>query len=296
MENATPMDSTGSESNESAELNLEGLDTEHVAEPVVEPWRAAKHKVKVDGQEMEVDYDTLLKDYQTSKAAQQRFNEAAQTRKQAEEILQLFKQDPRKALTHPSIGVDLNSFAQQILAEQIEEAMLSPEQREARDMKKKLSIYEQQEQQQRERVKAEQEEQLRVTAESELSSTVMTALQSGGLPNTPATVTRIATYMYQAYQQGFEATPEQIINHVKNGYMDDVKTLLGSSPEETLLAILGPDVVNKIVKSQLNKVKKGQAKQLALPTTLTERNQPNAKPARMSREEYFESLKKKIQD
>ena len=113
-----------------------------------------KYKVKIDGEELEVDEEELLRGYQTKKAADKRFQEGAMARKQAEEFVRLLKEDPFKVLSNPQIGHDVRQLAEEFLASQLEEEMLSDEERERREMKRKLQEYEESEK----KKKQEQEE------------------------------------------------------------------------------------------------------------------------------------------
>ena len=56
--------------------------------------QARLYKVTVDGQEMEVDEDELRRGYAHNKAAAKRMEEAAFTRKEAEQVIRLFKDNP----------------------------------------------------------------------------------------------------------------------------------------------------------------------------------------------------------
>jgi len=70
---------TGEEGTEVLE-GTEGLDEGNEAAPEVRKFR-----VKVDGEEIEVDEATLLRDYQLSKASHARMQQAAAVRQQAED-------------------------------------------------------------------------------------------------------------------------------------------------------------------------------------------------------------------
>jgi hypothetical protein len=119
-------------------------------EPKPEP---RKLKVKVNGAEREVPEDELVRRYQMEESANQRFEEAAKLRKEAEteraavrKFFEAVKQDPKAFFSDPRIGVDVKKFAQELLAAEIkaqmaaeEEKTLSPDQRRLRELEKELS-------------------------------------------------------------------------------------------------------------------------------------------------------------
>ena len=95
MENESTAGTEGAETTETAE----GLETQVETTPAPEVRR---HKVKVDGEELEVDEATLLKDYQLARASHARMQEAARLRQEAEaQVAQIralaeqTRQDPR---------------------------------------------------------------------------------------------------------------------------------------------------------------------------------------------------------
>ena len=51
-----------------------------------EPWRKVGHKVKYGGQEVEVGYDELVRDYQNSKESTRRYQEASRLHSEAQTV------------------------------------------------------------------------------------------------------------------------------------------------------------------------------------------------------------------
>ena len=82
--------------------------------------QARLFKVMVDGQEVEVDEKELLRGYAHNKAASKRMEEAAMSRKEAEQVLKLFKQNPKEAFK--LLGHDARKFAENIINEELQEA------------------------------------------------------------------------------------------------------------------------------------------------------------------------------
>lgn len=215
--------------------------------------QARLYKVMVDGQEMEVDEDELKRGYAHNKAAAKRMEEAAMTRKEAEAVLRLFHDDPKMAFK--MLGKDARQFAEQLINEELQEALLSPQERELREYKKQLSQYQQAEKQAREQYEREQQEAEMARYTEQIQNEIVQTLESSGLPKTERTIGRIAYYMQAALHAGYkDVRPSDVIEYVKKDYQADLKSLLGGLSEEQIEMFLEADVVRKIAKSTVKKV------------------------------------------
>lgn len=243
--------------NENIEAPVEN--TETIETPVID-FKNTKHKVKIDDEtEEEYSYEDLLKFAKENKRSQNRYYEADQMKHQAEELLALAKNDPKALLTHPLIGQDLRKFANEIIAEAMEEELLNPDQKELRKTKRELDELRSLKQQQEEKANQEQEDTLRGQYEEDYSNQIVEALVEQGLPKTEYTIKRLAEYMLQAYNQGFkEVKAKDIAPLVKQDFIAEQNQIYSASDEEALLNLLGEDVIKKIVKGHLNKAKKEQ--------------------------------------
>jgi hypothetical protein len=98
-------------------------------------------KVKVDGQEQELDEEEVVRDYQSNKAAQKRFAEAAALRKEAEQIIknwngmrEQYKSNPELALEHlKGLGVDVDAVARNRAIKKLEWDLMTPQERQAHE-------------------------------------------------------------------------------------------------------------------------------------------------------------------
>lgn len=281
----------------SSEINSEGIGSESpVITEDMSPAEIAheirKFKVKIDGQELEVDEDELLRGYQTTKSAQQKFNEASLLRKQSEEFIRLAKSDPRKLLTHPGIGIDLQEFANSILAEQYEEQLLSPEEKELRNLRNQLAEFENQKKEAEARAQQEELDKYTAMYEQEYTEKIIGALETSGLPKTEYTVKKIAEKMLIAAERGLDVEPADVIHFVKADYMNDIKTLFGAANEDILMQLLGDDITKKVLKGSMKKIK---GKAPVTPTRITEPTKPiTGKPQEnkfLSREEWMAKIR-----
>lgn len=241
-----------------------GTEETPVETPKVE--EPPKFRVKAAGREVEVTQEELIKAYQKSVGAEERMTKAAEMEKQAVAILKLAKEDPKAFLSHPAIGADIKAFVQRAINEQLEEEMLTPEQKEQRAMRQELERLRGEAQRQKEAEESARMEQLTAHYQEELSNQIVSALDTSGLPRTEQTVARIAQYMQVALENGLEnVTAADVVPYVKRDYEQAIKALLGTADETSLLNLLGDELTSKAVKAHLNKSKKAPAATPASP-------------------------------
>lgn len=205
------------------------------------------YKVTVDGQDLEVDEDELRRGYAHNKAASKRMEEASMTRKEAEQVLRIFKENPREAFK--MLGSDARKFAEQVINDELSEALLSPQERELRDYKSKVDKYESESRAAKEQYEREQLESSIAQQAEAIQADIIGSLESSGLPKTERTVSRMVYYMQAALQAGFNVTPKDVVDQVRADYKADLNSMLGGLPEDALEAFLGADVVKRIAKS-----------------------------------------------
>ena len=219
---------------------------------------ARMFKVTVDGAEREVSEDELRRGYSHGTAAAERMRQANETRTQAEQVLKIFKENPREAFA--KLGVDAKAFAEQVLSEHMEDAMLTDDQKEMKRLRKWESEMKAKTDSEKAAAQAQAEAAFREQVSQDLQSDIIGALDSSGLPKNEYTVGRMAYYFEAAISAGFQnVTAKDIIGHVKEEYQKDVRAMLSSVPEDSLLNFLGDDFTKKTVKAHLAKVNKGKA-------------------------------------
>lgn len=162
----------------------------------VEVSTPQKYKVKIDGQELELPPEELIKGYQLNQASQKRFQEASQLKQQADqqmEMLQFAKSNPIEFFR--ATGLNAKSFAEQVLLQELEESMLSPEEKELRDLKQWKSNYEMQLAKQQEEQQQAQYSLLEEQTAQELESEILEVLSANNMKPTPKNIARVAEYL-----------------------------------------------------------------------------------------------------
>lgn len=218
------------------------------------PAEIRKFKVKVDGQEMEVDENELLTGYQTRKAADKRFQEASELRKQSEEFAKLLKNDPIKLLSDPRLGHNFREMAEKYLYEQLQYESLSPQERELKEAKEKLQAYEKEEKSKKEAAEQAQRDELRSRYAQDYQSKIVAAIQTSGLPASEHTVKKMAFYMHEGLKRGYKLEPSDVIDLVREDYVTEQKQLFGGLDPAQIIEMLGPDLASKIRQHDIAKL------------------------------------------
>ena len=243
---------------------------------------ARLYKVTVDGQEMEVDEDELRRGYAHNKAAAKRMEEASMTRKEAEQVLRIFKENPREAFK--ILGHDARKFAEQLINDDLNEALMSPQEREMRDMKRELETRRGAERAQKEAWEKEQQDRQLAQHAEAIQNDIISTLETSGLPKTNYTVGRIVYYMQSALQQGYNVSPRDVISYVKDDYVNDIKSMIGGANEDAIEAFLGSDLVRKVAKSTV-KAAKGTASVVS--KSVNQNRSPKAEKTIKSPKDFF---------
>jgi hypothetical protein len=211
---------------------------------------------------------------QKGDSADQKFQEAAYMRKQAEDFIKLLKTNPEAVLGNPAVGLDVQKWAEEFLWNRMEEAKKSPEQKEAEANKRKLSEYQERERMEAEKQKETAFEQAKEQYKGKLTEDIISTLSQTNLPKSARTVARMAHYILQAKQSGWnDVTPKDVVDMVREDYVQEHNELLGALPQEELLKILNAEVRKKIREAELWALKHpGQPVPAALQPKLNEEN------------------------
>lgn len=241
-------DVSSEEVDNTTESDTEGSSEEAKPEP-------RRYKVKVDGNEEEVDEETLLKAYSKIKAADAKFQEAAQIRKQSEQFIHLLKTDPIKVLSNPKLGIEFRKLAEEYLVSQLEEESLDPKEKEFRAYKKQVDEMNAEKKRQEDVVESKRASELRDHYQNDYSTKITAALESSGLPKTQQTVKSMAFYMSEGLKRGYDLSPNDVAALVKQDYIDQQKALFSSLDGDDLEAMVGAEVAEKLRKNSLKKLK-----------------------------------------
>lgn len=279
----------------------EGEDSteEEVSEPEL-------YTITVDGEQIQVTLDELLKNVQTAKASNKRFQEAALTRKQAEEAQQKAQALREELLRNPlqamlKEGVDEKSIRkhyEDVLYQMYQYDQLSDEEKAARqkEAEQRREFEKMQEQlKELEQLKKEKEEaafQQQVAAEEErITQEFLAAFEQHNVPNTPEAVQWMANYMAAALEAGEDVDLGTAAALYKQNSSQSLQSFIQSLSEDQLLEYIGEKKLNKLRSNEIQKVKTGKKKAAPSKPLVEQIVQGDGKDV-TNMSDFFDSLKR----
>lgn len=258
-------------------------------------------KYNVEGREFEVDLsneEALDRLIQKGLGADKRFEETAKQRKEAELLVTMLRQNPMKVLEQiqKMQGGDARKLVEDWLWENhVKLEQLTPEQKEAELNKRKIAELEARDKDRLTREQQEQFEQAKQHYRGHFERDIITALETGGLPKTARTVSRMANYMAQALKAKVKVSAADVVPLVREDFEMDFREMFGPASAEMLAKIVGDDGLKKLREWELAKLK-AQGAQLAGGDKPREEAPRAAAPGAertMTKEEWKERLRQR---
>jgi len=221
-----------------------------------------KYELQVNGKkkaiELDFDNDEEVKKYLSkAMAADEKFEEAAMTRKQAEQLVNMLKQNPLSILRHPELGLDVKALATQILNDELDEMQKTPEQKKLEEMEKQLKDREEMLKRIEEEKRQAEMARLQAEAYQQIDDDITNALSTSDLPKSPYVVKRIADAMIEAVNLGYEdVRVGDIMPYVESQILSEIQAMFEAKPAETMEKLVGKKNLDAYRKSKLTKSKK----------------------------------------
>jgi hypothetical protein len=238
---------------EGEEVETQGETKEAAPEEKTE--EPLKWTVKVNGNEFEVDEKELIRGYQMGQAAQQKFQEAATMRGQAEKLIELLKTDPLAILTNPALGINFRELAENYLVEQLKMEQADPVTRAQMMADAKLKELQLREKQlneaQEQRLIAQQTE----VARQQIDAQFTQALGKASIPKTPMVVKRMAEIASELIDQGYDASADELVDLVRQEIIQNTKALAAGMNPQELAETLGQDKMKEARQAAVAKSK-----------------------------------------
>lgn len=231
--------------------------------PVVAP-EPSKHRVKVNDQEVDVDYDELVRGYQKGRSADQRYQEAAKLRKEAQDVQDAFNAGDFKSLSE-KLKIPqgrLREMSENYLIELLKFDQLSePEKRALIAERERDELKTERE---AEKAKREGDEATRIADQAAefIDVALGDAIRASGQKVTPITVARIAAYLQASLSQGDGIVDEESVRGaaakaVKRAYStldEEIRTRFGDMSVADARAILPKRLLDELRKASVNEV------------------------------------------
>lgn len=254
-------DSPAEEQNEASEPSEQSAEPKAKAAPKAAPEAkpaAPKPQVfDVDGEKLTLAEIKQLRE--KAKGADQKFREAAEAKKQVEQFMERFQQDPLSILKDKRLPINQRELAEKMLLASLEEEMLTPEQRKLKEYEAKVKDYETKEQAAAREREEHVTEQRREIKRQEISQMFAKAMESTPLSKDPETAAMamrdMAMMLRAAKERGIEVSAEDLAQHAQAKYQKAMYSLANQLEGEDLIGFLGEDVIKKIRKADLARLK-----------------------------------------
>lgn len=205
-----------------------------------------KHRLKVDGQEIEVDDEELKRGYSHQRAANKILQEGKAAKKQAEEFVKMMKDKGTLFDAIQKLGHDPRKLAEEYLAAQLEDEMLDPRDKELKSAKARLQQYEELEKRQKQELESKRDAEMKAKFSEEYTKQFTDALKESNLPATKETVAEMAKYISRSAKIGFQMTAQEAAKLVTEDIEERQRRLYSSADAETLIRLLGDQGLQKI--------------------------------------------------
>lgn len=274
-----PAPSKGTESK--AKTGEQGEDLNARGETKAEEAARKRWELDVKGKKVvrELTDDETRARLQKAEYADEVTKEGRQQLKKAQELLGLLEQgkaDPNVAMqVLQQLGYPLEAIATTLLSQQYEQAQFTPEQKlqqENETLRKQLQEREHLTQKQR-----EQQEQDLVDQQvwARMQKELATNFQKHGLSDDPFTMSTLADIGQEALDDGWEMTPEQLVQATQERMRETIVKGARAMPARQLMKELGDEKVREILAAAVEDFRQQQGfGKVAPPPTPTPEQQP----------------------
>lgn len=208
-------------------------------------FKAFKHKVPVNGAEIEVDYDELRRGYSHAKAANQKFQKAAEIERSARErqghadsILKRFEspQDALGLLVEKFGKKEARQYLEDFLLDEMEYESLPEAEKRAREYEKRTKALETELAEERRGKDEQRKAQIEAKAHSDIDKEVGDALAKMGRKVTPRMVIAVVDEMLlQGQMQKRRVSADEAIPHfTRTQEANALEWLSGVEPGEAM--------------------------------------------------------------
>ena len=217
-------------------------------------------EVKVNGKVQKMTRQEVIDAASMSHAANQKFDEASQTRKRLDRIINNAGENPVAALEELGLSKEktIEAFEKWYLKNVVEPSTLTEEQRTQKQRDEELERYRSEEKTRKAKdaqdLESKADEETRQSVQKEL----IEMLDKANLPKNKFVTARLAFWKGENLKRGFDAPDSVIIRKVKEEQQDLVRGNLKDASYDQVLEMCGEDWVNTLLKSAVDHIRKGR--------------------------------------
>ena len=215
-------------------------------------------KLKVNGKEVEHDLSDEAKTtelVQRGLSATETWQEAAKVRKQASELVQSLKTNPRAILESPQLGIDLKALAEEVLLEEYELEGMSEAEREYK-LKTRQIEKDKAEQAKQQQIQAQKQQQEKIQqARQALNKNIADSLTSTKMPVNAHTLSQVTQVLKQMHAAGAQPDVQQAVSFVREKHLEEERARFSSLSPDELIDMIGADNYERIREHKLSQIK-----------------------------------------
>lgn len=212
--------------------------------------------VNIDGQNVEVSKDELLKGYQRAQAANQRFMEAARLKKEAEEERNLLQNDGfEAALKYAGNTKEFREKVESWLWNQLQREQMDPKDLELEELRAKAKEAEELKQRQQEEEEKRQFAELQAKEEERYLKEFNNAFSARGIEPEPKDIQEVSAILYNAATNNYDMPINDAIDIYLEKRNSEIESFLSKADIDRLEKLIGKDKINQIRKKEIQKLK-----------------------------------------
>jgi hypothetical protein len=288
---STPSNGANGNQKTTATQGLSNGERTQAKEGSVPDFRGTKHRVKIEGQEREVDYDELIADYQLKQASHKRLQEASSKEKQAQQVLKALEEGDISYVTQKVGKAKAKELFENFLIEQMEYEQLSPAEKRAIELEREAEALKREKAERENADKEKEKVALMEKAHRELDLEVGEALKELGRKPTPRLVIRVIDEMIARMDaKGQAVTAKDATKYAQKGILEDIREYLPQLNSQELREILGKDILRKLNEEDVSRVMDDASRRRVKPQGQRE---PEPKK-KLSTDDWFKEREKRF--
>lgn len=247
-----------------ASTETEETTTEASTQEPETPAEPAPSKVKVDGEEREVTQQELVKSYELAQASYKRFEEAAKLRGDVDNFVDAVtraadSQDyDLMASIFRQMGADFDGVVEARIDYYINQAKLTPQQREYQKFREEQNRWDRQKQEDQEQAHNSQRQVHQDSYEKQFTNEFQEVLTANNLPVNNYTMGQITALVRSRIEAGVPYTVDMakdMGSRVKQEYFASFKDLTSGMEGPQLADLVGTEGAGRLRKHQLSQAK-----------------------------------------
>lgn len=242
---------------EESERRSEPSEDEPKGAKKLDPQEKKKYKVKVDGQDLEVEEEELIKGYGLRKASHKMYEEGVKAKQNFDALVKALGDEDALLQILQKRGHDPIKLAEKVLGRHIDEQTMDPREKELRDAR---AENERLKKAREADIEAARQQRINIKKEALVASMTEEFTQAldkvSGLPKTKENVAKMAEYIARAAkEEGWKMSAEEAATLVLQDLDGYGESNLRNASGEKLLKILGDEAVTRLLQARGAQVK-----------------------------------------